>query len=257
MAREGGQRVLVTAAAAGIGEAIAARFLASGARVAICDLDGDAIVRARDAHADIAATVVDVADGAAVQRWIEDLTGRWGGIDVLVNNAGIGGPNAPIEEITVEDWQRCLDVNLTGAFHCIRSAAPVMKAQRSGCILNISTPSAVLGLPNRSPYVASKAGLLGLTLNVARELGPCNVRCNAILPGAVDNARGRRVLAAVAERASITVEEAEAALLRHISMRTWVQASEIADLAVFLASPAGRHITGQRIAVDGNVEWEE
>lgn len=249
--------MLVTAAATGIGEAIAAAFLASGARVSICDVNGDALAAAGKREPGLDTALVDVADAGEVRRWFEDVTARWGGVDVLVNNAGIGGPNAPVEEVSVEDWQRCLDVNLTGAFHCIRNAAPLMKAQRSGCIINISTPSAVLGLPNRSPYVASKAGLLGLTLNVARELGPHNVRCNAILPGAVDNARGRRVLAAVAKRRSIPVEAAEAALLRHISMRTWVQPSEIADVAVFLASHAARHITGQRIAVDGNVEWEE
>lgn len=251
------QRVLITAGAAGIGRALTVAFLERGAHVAVCDIDPEALAALEEEWPQAITGRVDVGDAAAVDDWFDDVTDQWESIDVLVNNAGIGGPNASLESISHEDWSRCVDVNLGGAFHFIRNAARVMKPQRSGCILNISTPSAVLGLPNRAPYVASKAGLLGLTLTVARELGPFNIRCNAILPGAVDNPRGRRVLSAVAERARIPVEEAEASLLRHISMRNWVQASEIADMAVFLASDAARHVTGQRIAVDGNVEWEE
>lgn len=229
----------------------------SGADVVICDVDSEAMAATLSESEGLHAEVADVGDAQAVEHLFRTIGEKWGSLDVLVNNAGISGPNAPLEQVSGEDWNRCLQVNLTGAFHCIKGAAAIMKPQRSGCILNISTPSAVLGLPNRAPYVASKAGLLGLTLTVARELGPFNIRCNAILPGAVDNQRGRRVLAAVAERSGIDVEDAEAALLRHISMRNWVQPSEIADMAVFLASDAARHVTGQRIAVDGNVEWEE
>jgi NAD(P)-dependent dehydrogenase (short-subunit alcohol dehydrogenase family) len=251
-----GQRVLVTAGASGIGRAIADCFLEAGADVLICDVDPTFLAEARSSDHRLRGELCDVADPSQVEKLFEQIAEFWGGLEVLVNNAGIGGPNAPLEEVTYDEWDRSMQVNLSGAFHCIKQAAPMMKAQGSGCIVNISTPSAVVGLPNRGPYVASKAGLLGLTYNVAREYGPFNIRCNAVLPGAVDNPRGRRVLAAVAERAGVPVEEAEAQLLSHISMRTWVQPSEIGEVCVFLASHAGRHITGQRIAVDGNVEWE-
>jgi NAD(P)-dependent dehydrogenase (short-subunit alcohol dehydrogenase family) len=251
------QRVLITAGARGIGLAIASSFRASGADVLICDIDKASLAAAMDLLPGVRGEVVDVASDIEVRRLFETMSANCGGIDVLVNNAGIGGPNAPLEEVEPHDWRRSLDVNLSGAFYCIREAARFMKSQRSGCIINISTPSAIVGLPNRAPYVASKAGLLGLTYNVAREYGPWNIRCNAILPGAVDNERGRRVLKDVAERANLSLEEAERNLLRHISMRTWIQPSEIGEVAVFLASNAGRHITGQRIGVDGNVEWEE
>ena len=251
------QRVLVTAGAAGIGLAIATSFRSAGADVFVCDVDEAALGEALSALPGVRGEVADVGSDADVRRLFRHVDSAWGGLDVLVNNAGIGGPNAPLEDVATGDWQRCLDINLSGAFFCIREAARVMKPQRSGCIINIATPSAVVGLPNRLPYVASKAGLLGLTYNVAREYGPWNIRCNAILPGAVDNARGRRVLSEVAERAGIPVEQAERDLLRHISMRTWIQPSEIGEVALFLASDAARHITGQRLAVDGNVEWEE
>lgn len=250
------QTVLVTAGASGIGRAIADCFLKAEAEVFICDIDPGLLDEALASDSRLQGQVADVGDAAQVKALFHRIHEQWGRLDVLVNNCGIGGPNAPLEEVSDEDWSRCLQVNLTGAFYCIRQAAPLMKKRRSGCIINISTPSAVVGLPNRGPYVASKAGLAGLTYNVAREYGPYNIRCNAVLPGAVDNPRGRRVLAAVAEKANISIEEAEARLLSHISMRTWVQPSEIAELVVFLASHAGRHITGQQIAVDGNVEWE-
>jgi NAD(P)-dependent dehydrogenase (short-subunit alcohol dehydrogenase family) len=179
-----------------------------------------------------------------------------GGIDVLVNNAGIGGPRAALEDIAYEDWDRTIAVNLSGMFYCIRNVAPLMKAQRSGCIVNIATASAKVALPLRAPYVASKVGVLGLTHTVAREYGPFGIRCNAILPGLIDNERGRRIVAGQAAERGIPVEQREAEFLEFVSLRCWIDPAEVGDLAVFLASPAGRHITGQQIGMDGNVEWE-
>ncbi len=179
-----------------------------------------------------------------------------GGIDVLVNNAGIGGPRAAIEDISYQDWDRTISVNLNGMFYCIKNVAPLMKAQKRGCIVNISTASAKVALPMRSPYVASKVGVLGLTHTVAREYGPFGIRCNSILPGLIDNERGRSILANHAKEKGVSFEEAEQDFLEFISLRTWIDPAEVGDLAVFLASPAGRHITGQNIGMDGNVEWE-
>ena len=141
-------------------------------------------------------------------------------------------------------------------FYCIKNVAPLMKAQKSGCIVNISTASAKVALPLRSPYVASKVGVLGLTHTVAREYGPFGIRCNAILPGLIDNERGRNILANQAKERGVPFEEAEQDFLEFISLRAWIDPAEVGDLAVFLASHAGRHITGQNIGMDGNVEWE-
>jgi NAD(P)-dependent dehydrogenase (short-subunit alcohol dehydrogenase family) len=195
------------------------------------------------------------ADSAAAL--VREAISRLGGLDVLVNNCGIAGPRGAIEDLSVEEWDRTIRVNLSGMFYALRAVLPVFKAQRAGCIINISTTSARTGLPRRLPYVASKAGVLGLTTNVAREVGPWNIRCNAILPGIVDNPRGRRIVAQVAAEKGVTAEAMETEFLRYTSMRSWVQPGEVADLAVFLASPGARHISGQLIGVCGNVEWEE
>ena len=178
-------------------------------------------------------------------------------LDVLVNNAGIGGPRGPVDETPDAEWDETIRVNLSGAFYCSKRAAAIMKAQRSGCIISISTTSARTGLPNRAAYVASKVGLQGLTYNLARELGPFNIRANAIQPGPIENERGNALLQKLAERRGVTVQEALARRLGFVSMRTRIQPSEIADMAFVLASDTGRHVSGQTISVCGNAEWEE
>ena len=162
----------------------------------------------------------------------------------------------PVEDVSHADWQDTLRVNLTGAFLCLQHAARVMKRQQSGSIINISTVNARIGLPLRTPYVVSKAGLLGLTRNAARELGPHGVRVNAILPGIVDNPRGLGLIERHAREEGVDYETATRRVLGFVSMRTLIAPEEIADVAVFLASDRARHVTGQFISVDGNVEWE-
>lgn len=250
------QRVIVTAGGSGIGRAIAERFLAAGAQVHICDIAPDTLDDALAAHDGLRGSVADVGAPEDVEKLVAEAAGWMGGVDVLVNNAGIGGPRAALEDISYEDWDRTITVNLNGMFYCIKNVAPLMKAQNSGCIVNISTASAKVALPMRSPYVASKVGVLGLTHTVAREYGPFGIRCNAILPGLIDNERGRNILANQAKEKGVRFEKAEQDFIKFISLRTWIDPSEVGDLAVFLASPAGRHITGQNIGMDGNVEWE-
>jgi NAD(P)-dependent dehydrogenase (short-subunit alcohol dehydrogenase family) len=251
-----GQSIIVTAAGSGIGRAIAEAFLAAGAKVHICDVDPSALAGTLAANDGMRGTLTDVGNSSSVEVLFREALAWMETLDVLVNNAGIGGPRGALDEIPCEEWDRTIQVNLSGAFYCVRQAAAVMKKRRSGCILNISTTSARTGLPLRAPYVASKVGLLGLTRNIARELGPYNIRCNAILPGAINNERGRRLMEVSAKERGITVEQAEADRMRYISMRTRVDPSEVAAVALFLASPGGRHVTGQEIGVCGNSEWE-
>lgn len=250
------QRVIVTAGGSGIGRAIAERFLTTGAQVHICDIAPEPLAETLDTLDGLRGSVADVSVATDVERLVADAASWMGGVDVLVNNAGIGGPRAALEDISYEDWDRTVSVNLNGMFYCIKNVAPLMKAQNSGCIVNISTASAKVALPMRSPYVASKAGVLGLTHTVAREYGPFGIRCNAILPGLIDNERGRNILANQAKDKGVSFEDAEQDFLQFVSLRTWIDPTEVGDLAVFLASPAGRHISGQNIGMDGNLEWE-
>jgi NAD(P)-dependent dehydrogenase (short-subunit alcohol dehydrogenase family) len=249
-------RVIVTAGGSGIGRAIVDRFVASGALVHTCDVQPEFLEQTIASSASVSGTRADVGKPADVETLVAEAVSAMGGVDVLVNNAGIGGPRAALEDVSYEDWDRTIGVNLNGMFYCIKNVAPHMKAQKSGCIVNISTASAKVALPMRSPYVASKVGVLGLTHTVAREYGPFGIRCNSILPGLIDNERGRNILATQAKERRITPEEREAEFLEFISLKCWIDPDEVGDLAVFLASPAGRHITGQDIGMDGNVEWE-
>ncbi|PZQ94942.1 MAG: NAD(P)-dependent oxidoreductase [Cereibacter sphaeroides] len=246
------RHALVTAGASGIGLAIAGTFLEQGYRVTICDVDEAALRSAAKVLSGVHAVQADVADAAAVERLIASSEP----VNVLVNNAGVAGPIGGIEDNAPEEWERCFSVNVHGAFNMIRSVVPAMKAVGGGCIVNISTASTVTGLPGRSAYVASKWALEGLTRNAARELGPANIRVNAIRPGFMDTDRMRGLIARAAERSGKPVDVIEAEALGYISMRTKIQPKEIGEMACFLASDAARHISGQLIGVDGNAEWE-
>jgi NAD(P)-dependent dehydrogenase (short-subunit alcohol dehydrogenase family) len=249
--------VLVTAGATGIGLAIARAFAAAGARVHVCDIDQAALDAARQAVPGLHVSRAEIGNAGHMKQLRSDLHAQFGGLDVLVNNAGIGGPRAAVEDVADEDWDAVFRVNVTGMFYAVREFVPAMKAQRSGCILNISTTSVRTGLPNRTPYVVSKAAVNGLTRNLARELGPFNIRCNSISPGSIENERGRALMEARAERLGVTYDQALQQRLGFISMRSRIEPEEVAATAVFLASEAARHVTGQDVSVCGNVEWEE
>ena len=251
------KRVIITAGGSGIGLAIAQGFLAAGDRVAVSDIDPLHLEAAGEQNPGLVGYVADAGDPQAMEAFVGQACAELGGVDVLVNNAGIGGPAAAVEDIEYTDWDACIRVNLSGMFYAVRQVVPPMKQQRSGCIINIATASVRTGIPLRLPYVASKAGVLGLTHNLARELGPYNIRCNALLPGMIDNPRGRRLLESHAGDNGLSLAAAEEQFKQYISMRCWIDPSEIADAALFLASDAGRHVTAQEIAIDGNCEWEQ
>jgi NAD(P)-dependent dehydrogenase (short-subunit alcohol dehydrogenase family) len=251
------QRVIITAAAAGIGRAIAERFLSDGHRVFICDVDSSAMSATLAALPGLRGSVTDVGEPSQIEAMFAEALTWTGGIDVLINNHGIAGPRGFVEDLDYAEWDHCIRVNLSGMFYTVKQVVPLMKQQKSGCIINLSTTSARTGLPKRTAYVAGKVGVLGLTKNLARELGPWNIRCNTILPGFMDNARGRGVLAKVAKDKAVSLEVMEQEALRYVSMRTWIQMSEIADACAFLASDQARHISGQELAICGNAEWEE
>lgn len=243
------QRAVVTAGAGGLGLVIAEMLAGAGAETFVCDIDPRALKALPD-H--LRGSRVDVADPEAVAAWLGPIAE--GGVDVLVNNAGSAGPTAPVEEIDPEEWRRCVEVGLSGQFYCIRQVVGAMKAAGGGVIINIASTSGLMGKPNRTPYVAAKFGVVGLTKTLAMELGRDGIRVNAIAPGSITGRRVERVIAAHAEAEGISEETARSMYVEGTSMAAFVSPEEVADLVLYLAGPSGRHISGQVISVDGHTE---
>jgi NAD(P)-dependent dehydrogenase (short-subunit alcohol dehydrogenase family) len=248
------KRVMITAAADGIGRSIARAFADEGARVHICDVNEAALAAFREENPEIAATRVDVSSEGEVEAWFDAALDDLGGLDVLVNNAGTKGPTAPIDDVEFADWKACLAVCLDSQFLCARRAAPVMKAQKSGAIINLSSTAGLYGFGNRTPYAAAKWAVIGLTKSLAVELGPHNVRCNAICPGAVRGDRINRVIEGEAEMRGVDFDVVAKEMVWSQSISRFVEPQEIADMCIFLASPAAKMVNGQAIAVDGYLE---
>jgi NAD(P)-dependent dehydrogenase (short-subunit alcohol dehydrogenase family) len=175
-----------------------------------------------------------------------------GGLDVLVNNAGIAGPTAPLEDIAPDEWDEVVRVNLTGMFDVTRLAIPHLKQSPAGVIVNISSMAGRFGYANRSPYAATKWGIIGLTKTLSIELGRYGIRANAILPGAVEGPRLRRVFEGRARVSGRSLDEVEHAALANQSLKSLVDPRDVAALAVFLASDAGKSISGQMLPIDGD-----
>ncbi len=249
-----GMRVLVTAGGAGIGRTIAAAFQERGARVFLCDVSRNALDEVHALLPDVPGELVDVADPAAVARMFATVERAFGGLDVLVNNAGIAGPTARVEDVTPEAIEETLAVNVASQFHCARHAVPMLKAAGGGSIINLSSIAGRLGFTMRSPYSASKWAVIGFTKSLAVELGESNIRVNAILPGHVNSDRFRRVVKAKANALGLGFEEMRRQYLDVVSLKRNVESEDIANMALYLASPFGANITGQAISVCGDVQ---
>lgn len=240
-------RVLITAGASGIGLAMAQAFDAAGFEVWVTDVDAAALGALPD---QITGRHCDAVDEA---RMIEVLA-EAGSLDVLCANAGIAGPTALIEDVDLDDWRRCVSVNLEGAFLAAKHAVPAMKAAGRGAVIFTSSTAGLYGYPNRAPYSAAKWAIIGLMKTVAMEAGPFGVRANAICPGAVEGPRMEGVLAREATAKGMSRDQVYAGYAAGTSMRSFVQAGDVAQMAVFLGSDAARMVSGQVIAVDGHTE---
>lgn len=247
------KRILVTGGASGIGLAIARRFAADGARVLACDIDQPALDQACGEVPGLIGVHCDVADTAQIDALFATLTETLGGLDILVNNVGIGGPTLPADQLPAEDWRRVLDINLTGTFEVTRRAIPLLK-QTAGTIINMSSAAGRFGYPNRIAYSVTKWGLVGFTKTLAMELGAHDVTVNAILPGAVGGDRFDRVIEGRAQLSGRSFEEEVREGLAAQSLKRIVDPAHIADLALFLTTPAGRSISGQILPMDGDMQ---
>ncbi|WP_405107042.1 SDR family oxidoreductase [Phaeobacter sp. BS52] len=251
MSAEGGSRVLITAGGSGIGRAMAEGFAAAGHQVWVTDVSAEVLA---DVPKGWRATVVDATDEAGVKALFAEIAEVWGGLDVLCANAGIAGPTARIEDVALEDWRKCVSVNLEGCFLAAKYAAPMMKAARAGAIIVTSSTAGQYGYPNRAPYASAKWAVIGLMKTLAMELGPFGIRANAICPGAVEGSRMEGVLEREAAAKGMTRDQVYDGYAAGTSMRSFVEAQDIANMAVFLGSDAARLVSGQVIAVDGHTE---
>lgn len=252
-----GQTALVTGASQGIGQQIAITLANEGANVALA-ARSDGIYETDD-MIDSDGTLpveTDVSDEASVEASIAATVDEFGGLDIIVNNAGIAGPTAPIEEITVEEWQQTLDVNLMGMFLTVKHGVGHLQESNRGTVVNISSISGKRPLESRTPYTASKMGVIGLTRTLAFELGDDDITANAICPGAVRGERINNVIENQAEQLGVSFEEAKRQVITDdMALDDIIDPEDIADMVAYLASDHGRHITGQDISIDSGATW--
>ena len=243
------KRVLITGGAGGIGLEIARKFIDEGARVLVCDVEEAALQTARSLGPELVATRCDVADVAQLDALFDCLSRDLGGLDVLVNNVGIGGATLPAERLPSEEWQRVLDVNLTGTFEVTRRAIPLLK-DSAGVIIVMSSAAGRFGYPNRIAYSVTKWGLIGFAKTLAMELGEHGISVNAILPGAVGGDRYDRVIEGRAKLSGVPIDEVIRAGFAAQSIKKVVDPCHVAELALFLTTEAGRSISGQALPID-------
>ncbi|MGB1236040.1 MAG: SDR family oxidoreductase [Planktomarina sp.] len=244
------KRVLITAGASGIGLAMGQAFDADGYDVWVTDIDMAAL---DSVPGQWKCSKVDVSDEAAMADLFQQIKTDWGGLDAICANAGIAGPTAAVEDVALSDWQRCVSVNLEGAFLTAKYGGQMLKASKGAITLTSST-AGIYGYPNRAPYSAAKWGIIGLMKTLAMEWGPMGVRANAICPGAVEGPRMDGVMEREAAAKGTTSEAIYEGYSAGVSMRSFVRASDIANMVVFLSGDKARMVSGQVIAVDGHTE---
>ena len=246
--------VLVTAGGSGIGRTMVEAYLALGAKVHTCDISQSLLDDSLNNHPKLTASVCDVSDQSQVESMFDDLKKHYGHLDILINNAGISGATAAIEDVEVEDWDRTLAVDLRGTFLVTRLAVPLLKQVGGGSIINMSSNAGLFGTPLRSPYAAAKWAIIGLTKTWAMELGPFAIRVNAICPGCVEGPRIDGVIERDAMERGMQPNEIRDVYQRQSSLRQFVSAQDIANMATFISSGLGANISGQSLSVDGHTE---
>ena len=246
------RKILVTAGASGIGKSIVSAFLGAGDDVYTCDIDADALASAAAELPGLRTGLCDIGDRGQIETMVADAAGQLGGIDVLVNNAGVAGPTAPVKDMDPDQWEKVLKVDLTGTFNVTRFAIPHLIESGRGVIIIMSSAAGRFGYPNRSPYATAKWGLIGFMKTLAMELGEHDIRANAIAPGGVEGERIQRVFAGRAEATGQPIEQVKAIAMQNQSLKHLVDPADIAALALFLASDAAKSISGQVVPIDGD-----
>jgi NAD(P)-dependent dehydrogenase (short-subunit alcohol dehydrogenase family) len=251
---ETGLRVVITGGASGIGLKIAEAFSDRGAKIFICGSNKQKLSACLESNPNWRGSACDITDDKQVESFIKAAVESMGGIDVLVNNAGIAGPTASAEDCTPSEWRQTMDVNVNGVFYGIHFAAAHLK-KTAGSIINISSVAGRIGFALRSPYCSSKFALQGMTESLSKELGPYGVRVNSIQPGFVESERWTNTTKARAEETGVSYEEMRETLLQKSSLRSTVSEEEVGQMCLYLCSPMGRNISGQSLSLCANVEY--
>ncbi|HAV5770090.1 SDR family oxidoreductase [Acinetobacter baumannii] len=246
------RKVLISAGGSGIGRCIAEVFLNNQDEVFVCDINAKSLEQFQQDYPKLHIYTCDLADHEQIKLMFSHAIQKLGSIDILVNNTGISGPTIAADELSFEDWNTVINLNLNSTFLITQLAIPYLKKAQAGVIINMSSIAGRLGYPYRLAYSTSKWGLIGFTKTLSMELGTDNIRVNAILPGAVDGDRVQRVLQARADVANTSLEEVTQNALKNQSLKYFVNPKHIADLCLFLASDSGRSISGQILPIDGD-----
>ncbi len=239
-----GTRALVTGGGSGIGQAIADALRAAGADVFICDIDAST-------GPDF---VSDIADDNAVDQLFNAVDQKFGGLDILVNNVGVAGPAGLVDEIDAGAFDEVIRVNVGGTFRVTARAVPFLRASGAGLIVNIASTAGIFPYPYRSPYVAAKWAIVGLGRSWAMELGADNIRVNVVCPGSVGGPRMDQVIEREAAVTGVDASSLRRGYEEQVSMRRFMDAADVAGAVVYMASPAGRHVSGQVLSIDGATE---
>ena len=251
------KNIIISAAADGIGWAIAKSCLEKGCSVYLSDINQQKIDEINEhplINKKIFIDNVDANNPDSVEKYFDGIKEKTSTIDALINNVGIAGPTGPMEGLSISNWKNTIEVNINSHFYFTKYAIPLLKANNGGSIINISSTAGLFGFPLRTPYAASKWAVIGITKSLAIELGDFNVRVNAICPGSVSGDRMKRVIEAKAKSIGIPAEELQQDYESMVSLKTFVDKEDIANMALFLISNEAKRISGQVMTVDGNTE---
>jgi NAD(P)-dependent dehydrogenase (short-subunit alcohol dehydrogenase family) len=246
--------VVIVAGASGIGREIARAYLKEDANVFVCDVSAELIDQFKAEFPEVSVQKTDVSDYGQVKEFFERISKQVGHLDVLINGAGIAGPTALLEDAEPSHWKTTMDINVTGMFHCCKEAIPLLRKSSSPSIINLASNAAYYGFPYRSAYAASKWAVIGLTKTLAMEVGKDKIRVNAICPGSVSGERINRVIKADAAEKGVSVEEVKELYVKQVSLKTFVEPEDVANMCLYLSSDMGRFISGQALGLDGHTE---
>ncbi len=249
------KKIIISAGASGIGWATAKICLSRGAHVFLCDIDSKSLKKIQKHPLNnkrIFSYECDASNEYEVSIFFDQVKKKTKKIDALINNVGVAGPTGTIEKLNSEDWEETLKINVISHFYFTKLAIPMLKKNKGGSIINISSGAGIMGFPLRSPYAASKWAIIGVTKTLAMELGKYKIRVNAICPGTIKGKRMVKVIKDKAKFLKVSKKLIEKDFISMASMNCWIYEEDIGKMCSFLISKDGEKISGQAIPIDGN-----